>query len=158
MLGITEEELDTYFGGYIEAFSENRGISEEDIKERLKEYYNGYRFSKKDDRVYKPFSLLNCFENKEFDNYWSETGVPYYLANMLKKKNFYLPELEGGTEFSKMDLASFELERIEPVAVLFQAGFLTIKEIIDEFMYLLSFPNKEVKTTFNSLMLKVYGR
>ncbi len=159
MLGITEEEVGEYFDEYLKVFSKEEGISIEEIRERLREYYNGYRFSRRDEKVYNPFSLLNCFENREFDNYWSQTGVPYYLANMLKERGYYIPELEEGVELFKTNLDSFELDSIDPITVLFQAGFLTIKEQkpISE-KYVLGFPNKEVKSTFNSLMLsRVYG-
>ncbi len=154
MLGITEEEVGEYFDEHIEAFAEEEGISKEEIRQKLREYYNGYRFSHRNEKVYNPFSLLNCFENREFDNYWSQTGVPYYLANMLKDRRYYIPELEEGVELSETDLGSFDLERIEPVTVLFQGGFLTIKERKPiSGKYVLGFPNKEVKSTFNSLML-----
>ena len=77
---------------------------------------------------------------------------------MLKDRDYYIPDLDEGIELSKDELTSFELENLDPVVVLFQAGFLTIKdydEIIETFK--LGFPDKEVKSTFNSLMLsKIY--
>jgi len=158
MLGITQKEIELYFKDHITAFSSKLNVDEETIINRLKEYYNGYKFSENKEKVYNPFSLLNCFNNFKFENYWSQTGVPYYLANMLKDRDYYIPDLDEGIELSKDELTSFELDNLDPVVVLFQAGFLTIVDykLIKE-KYVLGFPNKEVKSTFNSLMLsKIY--
>jgi hypothetical protein len=159
LLGLTEQEIINNFDGYLDLFSKELNIDKSEVIEKLRAYYNGYRFSKNKEKVYNPFSILNCFDDREFKNYWSQTGVPYYLANMLKERNYYLPDLDEGIELSEDELTSFELDNLDPVVVLFQAGFLTIKDykIIKE-KYILGFPNKEVKSTFNSLMLsKVYG-
>ena len=71
----------------------------------------------------------------------------YLIITFLKGKKNYL-KIYG------LDLTSFELDYIDPVVVLFQAGFLTIIDVLDEFVYKIGFPNKEVAKTFNSLLNK----
>ncbi len=146
MLGYTQEEVEYYFQDYIEAFREKIGVSETIMKEKLAFYYNGYRFSKKDIRVYNPFSLMSAFKQKDFRTYWFETGTPAFLVNLLKEKNWYLPKIEN-MKATEAVFSVYELERLQMEALLFQTGYVTIKNIEGR-LYTFDYPNQEVKTAF----------
>jgi len=138
------------------------GYTHEDIKEHFKErlfdidmnelkkWYNGYNFL--GEGVYNPFDILLFFSrNKIYSNYWFETGNPAFLIEVLKKKQFFLPNLED-IKVNESNLSSFDIDYIKIETLLFQTGYLTIKEVKKRFnqrVYHLTYPNLEVKTALN---------
>jgi hypothetical protein len=148
IIGITEEELKINFKEYILDFSKTLKVSEDQLLEKIQHWYNGYCFSGQCERVYNPFSTLLLLENKEFKNYWFETGTPTFLIDILKKTNYPLPDLEG-VEMDSQYFSTYELEHLEPIPLLFQTGYLTIKGMQSDFdSYVLGYPNYEVKNSF----------
>ena len=148
LLGITQAELELYFGEYL---VEN-GVD----LEQLKEWYNGYNFLA--DLVYNPFDLLLFVKNKfTFKNYWFSTGTPSFLVKVVEKENFYIPELSG-LRIGEVLLESFDIENMRPEVVLFQAGYLTIDRQIERprggYEYLLRLPNKEVRMSLMDVLLE----
>jgi hypothetical protein len=145
--GYKEEDLDKYFGEYLD------GVD----RELLRLWYNGYSWG--GDRVYNPFDILLFFSKRnDFRPYWFETGTPTFLIKLLMSKKFFIPDIEH-IEANDTILSSFEIERISPVTLLFQTGYLTIKEIIhqsEKRIYILSYPNKEVRVALNDYILKDY--
>ncbi len=120
-----------------------------DMKE-LKRWYNGYNFL--GDGVYNPFDILLFFSrNKIYSNYWFETDNPSFLIEVIKKRNFFLPNLED-MKVNESNLSSFDIDYIKLETLLFQTGYLTIKEVKERFnqrVYHLTYPNLEVKTALN---------
>jgi hypothetical protein len=148
MLGYTQEELEKYFEEYL------NGVD----KELMKKWYNGYKWAS--ESVYNPYDVLLFFDKgKKYDSYWFNTGTPSFLIKLLMQKKFYIPDIEN-ISADEFILSSFDIENIHPVALLFQTGYLTIKEInrynggISE--YVLSYPNFEVKYALNNVILKDY--
>ena len=152
LCGITQEELEKVFTEEIEDFAKKEGVSREGILEKIRYWYNGFRFTKKEISVYNPFSALQLMDNKEFTPYWFITGTPTFLINLIKEKEIYLPELET-IEIPEEVLGKYELENLEIEPLLYQTGYLTISGY-DEASetYSLSYPNYEVRKAFiNSL-------
>jgi len=122
--------------------------------ERVKEWYNGYNFL--GDRVYNPFDILKFIKNDYmFDNYWWESGNPYFLITLLKQQNYDIPNLENITVGKEL-LNSFEIEKLKLEVLLFQSGYLTIdKQIVTPLgvKYKLKVPNMEVQLSLNTLFL-----
>ncbi|QTA81533.1 AAA ATPase-like domain-containing protein [Desulfonema limicola] len=147
MLGYTHEEVETCFSEYIRLFAEEYRISLEDIIEKLKLHYNGYRFSKKNIRVYNPFSVLKSLKEMEFKPYWFETGTPTFLVNLLKDTDFPVAKIEN-LELDKQIFSVYDLERLQPEALLFQTGYITIKDVYEDELYAFCYPNQEVKISF----------
>ncbi len=153
-LGYTEEELVKYFKDYLEAFCAERGFaSREECLARIRYWYNGYRFSPEINvTVYNPISLMYCLSRRYFDNWWFKTATPTFLVNLLKERSYLIPDLEH-LKVSKNFLDAFDLERIRIEALLFQTGYLTIKDYDGELMRL-GYPNWEVKTSFSEILLQ----
>ena len=150
------DEIHTYFEEPLHQIAENYGITYDEVCLRLKERYDGYRFRQNGTNLYNPFSLLNTFRSLEFGSYWFETGTPTYLVKLLKDNNFCLPDLtsEGVTAETLTDVESF---KDNPIAVIYQSGYLTIKEYDEEFnIYRLGFPNKEVAEGFIKYLVPYY--
>ncbi len=154
--GYTQEELEYYFKEYLD----NVNIEE------LKEWYNGYNFLA--NKVYNPFDVLLYLKKKEIRNYWYETGRTEFLFKIIKQRNFDLPYLHKKYYTSeileKFDILSYNFENTSLVieyisieALMFQTGYLTIKEEYkyenEEVLYSLDYPNKEVRKSFNSEIL-----
>ncbi|MEK7298829.1 MAG: AAA family ATPase, partial [Candidatus Margulisiibacteriota bacterium] len=87
-LGYTQEELEFYFKDRIEALAETEQLTVPEILDKIKHWYNGYRFSKAETKVYNPFSTLLLLEQKDFKAHWFETGTPTFLVELIKQKNF----------------------------------------------------------------------
>ncbi len=155
MLGYTHNELETCFHDYIKKLAKETGQSESETIDTLQEYYNGYRFSKRDVKIYNPFSILRVFYSLEFNNYWFETGTPTFLVNLLKQEDYNLPELEH-IEIEENIFSVYELEDLVPEALLFQTGYLTIKNF-DEYLFVLTYPNHEVKKSFIKYLFQSFA-
>ena len=155
--GITEEELYSVFEEDIRALGKENDMTEEETKTRLKELYDGYHFNEKCVDIYNPFSILNTFVNKKFGNYWFETGTPTYLVELLKKNKSSIEELDGIEIDGKM-LESIDTTSQNPIPVIYQSGYLTIKGYDKEFeTYILGYPNKEVEKGFINFILPFYA-
>ena len=155
--GITEEELYSVFEEDIRALGRERNMTEEETKAELKERYDGYHFNEECVDIYNPFSILNTFANKKFGNYWFETGTPTYLVKLLKKNKSSIEELDGIEIDGKM-LESIDTTSQNPIPVIYQSGYLTIKDYDREFeTYILGYPNKEVEKGFINFIFPFYA-
>ncbi len=154
--GITEEELYEMFKEGIKKLGDANDMSEEETKAKLKELYDGYHFNRRCVDIYNPFSILNTFASNEFGNYWFETGTPTFLVGLMKGCKYNLKKLMR--EYATADsLNGLETFRKDPVPILYQSGYLTIKDYDKEFKtYILGFPNKEVENGFIKFLLPSY--
>ncbi|MCP4353457.1 MAG: ATP-binding protein [Desulfobacterales bacterium] len=154
MIGYTQDELEECFRLYIKRLSEATGCSEAHVTAKLAQYYNGYRFSKRNIHVYNPFSVLCALKQKDFKNYWFETGTPTFLVNILNEKKWYLPEIEN-MKAGEAVFSTYELDNLKPEALLFQTGYLTIHDVKQR-LYFFGYPNQEVKTSFLETLFHSY--
>lgn len=154
--GITEKELKECFDEDIRTLAEANGQTYEEACAKLKENYDGYHFCQNSVGIYNPFSILNTFAKRQYGSYWFETGTPTYLVELLKKHKFNLPELEQEKVTSRV-LDSIDATSTNPIPVIYQSGYLTIKGYIPEpRIFELGFPNREVKEGFMDFLLPYY--
>ena len=154
--GITKEELLTQMSEDIDVLAEAQGMTREETIAKLKENYDGYHFSPASPDVFNPYSLLNCFDDKNFGAYWSSSGTPTYLINMLRKFKV-LPAKIGRSlaRSSAFDAPTENLKTITPL--LYQSGYITIKGY-DKMsqLFTLDLPNKEIKVGLFESLLPYY--
>ncbi|MDR0337282.1 MAG: ATP-binding protein [Planctomycetaceae bacterium] len=157
--GITEKELIHYFEPEIQLLSEQVHLSYDETLAKLRKHYNGYRFCEDIETMYNPFSLLNTFDAGNFHNYWYATGTPTFLAKMLKENDFDIPDLENNVHVSVADITDYKIGANNPIPILYQSGYLTIRDYHTEFEdeLILGFPNEEVKYGFLRELLPVYA-
>ncbi len=146
MSGYTQEELETFFMSHSKGLSERKGLSKAETIDTLCRHYDGYRFSRRDVRVYNPFSILCALKSRHFGNYWFETGTPAFLANLLKKEYRNVPKIEN-LRASEAVFGTYDLDHLKPEALLFQTGCITIREVEDR-LFTLGYPNEEVRLSF----------
>jgi hypothetical protein len=155
--GITDEEIDTVFAPYVQRLAEASNLKYDDVRKKLRLQYDGYHFVFNSVAVYNPFSLLNTFKKNEFNNYWFETGTPSYLVYLLKKHNYNLEHMST-VECDADVLNSVDSQSTNPIPVIYQSGYLTIKDFDTEFgLYTLGFPNREVEDGFLKYLLPYYA-
>ena len=112
--------------------------------------YDGYHFHPNGEGVFNPFSVLNAFFSKEFGNYWFQTGTPTFLVELLKESDYDLRTLIDGIEASSSSFMEYRVDANNPIPLIYQSGYLTIKGYDKRFgNYLLKFPNDEVRYGFN---------
>ena len=154
--GITETEIHTYFEDSLKGMAAENGMTYNEVCSKLKEQYDGYHFGIKTPGVYNPFSLLNALRFKNFENYWFETGTPTFLVELLKHHNYNLNNLTKERLTSDV-LNCVDSVETNPVPMIYQSGYLTIRDYLPRFeKYLLGFPNKEVETGFFKFLLPAY--
>ena len=156
--GFTDEELAAYFTPEIEKLAEAENTTVEETRARLKKEYDGYCFSRKGGRVYNPFSLLRVLANREYDYYWFENATPSYLVRYLRRTQIFMPDLEDELLLDSSSLQDFRYNDEDSVIpLLFQSGYLTIKEYLaEEQIYQLGYPNEEVRFGFLQELLPLY--
>jgi len=145
--GYTQNDIETSFKPYLE------GV---DLK-RLKKWYNGYNFLS--DKVYNPFDILLFIDSDcKFSNYWFNTGTPSFLVKLFEKGAYNLASFEN-LQVQESMLDAFNLENINLQTVMFQSGYLTIKEEIERrnrIGYILTYPNFETKMSFNDYLMDYF--
>ena len=143
LVGYTQAELEHYFAEELEELTGVLAPTKAELLALIKTWYNGYSWDGKN-LVYNPFSILSFFGAGEFQNFWFSTGTPTFLINLLKERNFY--QLEK-TEVGQAAFDSFDIEKIETYSLLFQTGYITIKAKEPFGLYVLDYPNREVKNS-----------
>jgi hypothetical protein len=134
--GISQKELEVYFPTELELYG----------KEKIKEWYNGYRWDIDGETLYNPFSILSFFYTSgKFQNYWYSTGTPSFLMKMCREQHMYKFE---EVSINQDELGNFDIENLKIIPVLFQTGYLTIKSADILNSYVLSFPNNEVRESY----------
>ena len=148
LCGYTDEDLDTVFA------PELPGLDRDEIRR----WYNGYNWT--GTSVYNPFDVLLLLDQREFKSYWFETGTPTFLVDWLTQRGTFTPDLQRRNTSLEL-LSTFDVDRMTPEALLFQTGYATI-HAVEEYLpgqryYQLGYPNREVSTSLNSVLLEGLG-
>ncbi len=153
LCGISESEMTEYFSEDMEVFAKRNNITLDQTAAEFKLHYDGYRFASVGENIYNPFSTILAFSNMAFGNYWFASGTSMHLVEELKRNNYNFSKI------GKIRVTADEMMRepsVEngPTALLYQAGYLTIKDYVSGF-YTLDFPNKEVQSGFYNDLVKL---
>lgn len=157
ILGYTVDEINHYFSDALTSFTKEKKVPLTTLKAEMKTWYNGYRFSEKDLRVYNPYSVVYYLKDQKCANYWFSSGTPSFLVKVLKEDPLALYNLEdSAVQTSSFD--AFEVGEVPTLTLLYQSGYLTIKKyerIFNQDTFILGFPNEEIKLSIAVLMLGV---
>ncbi len=147
LCGYTQRDLETTFAAHL------AGVDWEE----LRRWYNGYGFL--GEAVYNPFDiLLFIAKGHSYRNYWFETGNPSFLIKIFQRQRYFLPDLEQ-LEVSEEILDSFDVERINPITLLFQSGYLTVVGTSTRrgrLIFHLAVPNQEVRLALHDQLITGY--
>ena len=154
--GISERELREYFPESVRELAEANRLPVEECYGKLARMYDGYHFCEDSDGMYNPFSLLNTFDSLKFRQYWIETGTPSFLVEVMKRTDYDVTGL-ASVEADSTLLTEIDTAFHNPVPLLYQSGYLTIKSYDEATgIYTLGFPNLEVKNGSLSFLLNYY--
>jgi len=163
LVGYTDNEVDTYLSEHIQAFADDSKESYTDMRNTLKKWYNGYRFTPLNSTVYNPFSLHNCLTIKFLDNYWFSSGTPTFLLKFIKKNPIIATDIESieGSFFAQTNLNSFSVDVYYKNyrTLLLQTGYLTFASDYDPGRrgYLIGYPNEEVRYSMTEQIMQYVG-
>ncbi|MDR1223680.1 MAG: ATP-binding protein [Tannerella sp.] len=158
LCGYTQTELEHYFAEHLDDMARHCNLTVENLLDGIRRWYDGYSWDGKT-FVYNPFSTLLFFKKREFSNYWFATGTPTFLIELFKKRN----DLSVLLQPVRADSSAFESwdpDLITEIPLLFQTGYLTVKErkIVDmEPEYTLEMPNREVALSMQNHLLFAYA-
>ena len=156
LCGISQEELESYFREPIEELTEAYRCSYDEMLNMLKSQYDGYHFSDRMTDVYNPFSLFNAFDSGRIYDYWFKSGTPTYLIRLLAHSDENMNEITG-KYYSPEEFIDYKASVEQPLPMIYQSGYLTIKEFdMEEMTFLLDFPNNEVKRGFLTMVASSY--
>lgn len=154
--GYTDEEIDFYFHEYIKKWAADKNMPYDVLRRQIKSWYNGYRFGDKIPAVYNPFSVLNALHLESLKNFWFQSGTPTFLVEVLKKNEHTFDP----TKFVVHEdvLGTFDVGKTPLIALMFQAGYLTIANYNPQAQtYNLQYPNEEVRVSFQKYLLEVFA-
>ena len=147
--GISEEELHANLNAEVENLAATNKISVDECYSFLKAKYDGYHFCEDTEGIYNPFSLLNTLQSTKMRDYWFQTGTPTFLVQEIKRNNYDLRKLIDGVDVDSQRLTEYSVGGTNPIPILVQSGYLTIKGYDSRFdTYHLELPNEEVKYGF----------
>ena len=143
--GISKTELETVMRPDVEALGKALDMTYEECLAKLREYYDGYHFSKKSEDVFNPFSLVRAMNGQAIDSYWFGSGTPSYLIKSLQKYHVGVTDIEqNSVSVDDFDVSPEQMTSALPL--LYQSGYLTIKKYSPLTQsYVLGYPNREVK-------------
>ena len=154
--GISQQELHDVFDEEIGKLAVSNDQSKEEAYETLRQRYDGYHFCHNAQGMYNPFSVLLALQKREYGSFWFSTGTPTYLVQLMKEADLN-PSALSGYEASASELDSIQISVDNPIAVLYQSGYLTIKGYDSRFkVYTLDYPNDEVKEGFVNFLMPYY--
>ena len=158
MFGYTEEELTANFEEHLREHAKIMGKTYEDYRAEMKRWYNGFRFSPDaETTVYNPISIALTLRTKSpsgFKATWATTGRPSMLMNYLKREDMLRIDPEATQKVREAAFDVAELRDLQPIAMLYQSGYLTIKDY-QSGRYVLGVPDEEVRQDLCMLMTGV---
>ena len=149
--GFTKEDLNDYFSEYKDAACEKLKISRDELDEKIRFWYDGYQFDGRT-HIYNPFSMLNFFCDKEFKNFWFNSGLPKLLVDFIRENGVDVKELNNAA-LPETTLNNFDVTKINIKSLMFQTGYLTIAGRTESGKYILNYPNEEVRQSFAAYLV-----
>ena len=147
--GYRDEDIDQVFSPELDGLD----------RDQIRRWYNGYNW-RGPERLYNPYDVLQLLDSREFRPYWFETGSPNFLFQMLMEQSVSPMELEG-RRADRALVSRFDVGDIGIEALLFQTGYLTIAEEVEEghrTLYRLDYPNLEVRLSLNDELMAWLGK
>ena len=150
--GISQDEVEENFMPEIEQMADVNGWTTDETLGKLKDYYDGYHFGRRNMvDVYNPFSLINALNEKDLKSYWATSGSTSLLPKFVGDIEIHLNEFDHCSVL-RTTLETSDVTGGGPELFLYQSGYLTIRSA-DEFGYNLCIPNEEVRQALNFMVL-----
>jgi DNA-binding transcriptional regulator YhcF (GntR family) len=152
MCGYTEDEIIQYFPDYLDDTAKEMKITTAELIEKMRFYYNGFSFDRSGNtKLYNPFSTLSFFAEKEFFNYWIDTGRSKMIADYMKNKKLTVEQFRNFPVTQDFAKCPGDVDSTTPEGFLYQCGYLTLRKgTISDLS--LDYPNTEVLNSISKLL------
>lgn len=157
MLGYTEQELRDNFAEHIDATAQTLNMDREALIDKMKRWYDGFRFTSDSAHVFNPVSVGKFFQERKFKNYWFATGTPTFLVKQMRENPFLLDEFTHEW-MSPIIMDKYDATSLNPEALALQTGYITIAEVANDDYgesYRYDFPNEEIRMSWYDCMLNI---
>ncbi len=151
--GITLEELEHNLRQEVEAMGQRLKLDYQATLDVLIQRYDGYQFTEEGIRVFNPFSLLCALSKKRLANFWLMSGTSRVFMRYIQGSDFQLADLLD-TWATEGELSA-RYSRQNPIPLLYQTGYLTIKDSRGA-LYRLGLPNGEVRSSLVEELIPTY--
>jgi hypothetical protein len=160
IVGYTRDEIADNYADYCVIVRQKYGMDEEAFWDAVKMWYNGYSWDA-ENFLYNPFSILSFLSSKSFDNFWFKSGTPTFLTKLIREQRIDIAKFDESFVVSAHSFDTYEIDKISLPTLLFQTGYLTIKEKIlnprnMSSLYRLAYPNMEVRDSLYEHLLSEY--
>ena len=150
--GYTEDEIIRYFPDYLNETADRMKIQVDALIERMRQYYNGFCFDREaHSRLYNPFSTLLFFSQKNFSNYWIESGSTRFIAEYMRDRCLTVDQFRNMPVSERFAQSPGDMDTTRPEGFLYQGGYLTLRPGISDFLSL-DYPNTEVLNSMSELL------
>lgn len=147
VLGLTEAEIQRNLADYIIQFTQKEGMTSEAFLGKMRQWYDGFCFVPQGEHVYNPFSIMQLFYYQHFANYWLESSTPTFLIKLIRQRGYDIEQVRE-MDLGELAFRTYQVENPSLVPLLFQAGYLTVKQYKPDFQrYRLDYPNCEVENS-----------
>ena len=154
--GISMEEVLAQMPDYLDRLALATRKTREETLDALKRQYDGYHFTWPSPDIFNPFSLILAFAKNKIESYWFESGATTFLVNMLRQYGNAFTDIKN-VEASACDFDAPTESATSIVPLLYQSGYLTIKDYNSEFdYYTLDLPNREVRIGLTRSLIPSY--
>ncbi|MDR1051540.1 MAG: ATP-binding protein, partial [Deltaproteobacteria bacterium] len=155
IVGFTHEELASNFAPHIEAAAKELGMTDRQLTDKIREYYDGFSFDG-ETRLYNPYSTLLFFQQtvKNFEQFWVQSGSDKLIRDRIKYWN-RTPESFENSKLSRSFIKSpGEIGQTTPIGFLYQAGYLSLR-LMPDGNYNTVWSNQEVRESISRLFLSI---
>ena len=151
LLGYTPEEIKNFFGPRIRELAKKAKVSEKEYLQKILDWYDSYRFCPDSKvKVCNPISIGKVLQNGLFLNFWAKTASASMLVERLEKTELDNYEFTD-VKTTRDDLDVCDAVKLPLIPLMYQSGYLTIKDVEEDGGLVLGVPNKEVRGVLNSL-------
>jgi hypothetical protein len=158
LTGYTQHELENYFAPYLPDLAQAEGLTLTETLDKIREWYNGFQFSRIPVKVYNPFSVLQLFQSQIFANYWFESATPTLLIRLLQARHYPLAELDK-KNINSLALSQYDIDDLQIIPLMLQTGYLTIQAYDKDWDdYTVGYPNREVQVAFNQYLVAAFSQ
>jgi hypothetical protein len=151
--GYTEKEIKQYFPDYLKETARYMKMTAKTFIERMRTYYNGFSFdSQAKTRLYNPYSALSFFADKEWNNYWIESGKSKVIAEYMKNRHLTVEQFRDFPISRDFARSPGDMDSTPPHGFLYQGGYLTLRKKTGDSELCLDYPNTEVLNSMSQLL------
>jgi hypothetical protein len=127
-------------------------ISTPELIVKMRDYYNGFSFDwNAATRLYNPYSTLLFFANKDFANFWIQSGRSKFIADYMRNRNLTVAQFRNFPVPTDFVRNPGDMDTSPPEGFLYQAGYLTLRPgTLEELS--LDYPNTEVFNAMSELV------